>query len=128
MSAERSIAIVQSFWRLMASNDFDQVAAVLSDEFVLEWPQSKERIRGAARFAQMNREYPAHGPWRFAIQRIVGGQADAVSDVIVTDGTQTARAISFFILAHDRISRIVEFWPQPYPAPAHRAHLVEPMD
>jgi hypothetical protein len=108
MSEARSIAIVQSFWRLMASNDFDQVAAILSDDFVLEWPQSKERIRGAARFAQMNREYPAHGLWRFAIQSIVGGEADAVSDVIVTDGTQTARAISFLTLARDRISRIVE--------------------
>jgi hypothetical protein len=76
----------------------------------------------------MNREYPAHGLWRFAIQSIVGGEADAVSDVIVTDGPQTARAISFFTLAHDHISRIVEFWPEPYPAPANRAHLVEPMD
>lgn len=128
MPSEHSIAIVQSFWRLMASNDFDQVAAILSDDFVLEWPQSKERIRGAARFAQMNREYPAHGLWRFDIKRIVGSDTDAVSDVIVTDGTQTARAISFFTLAHDRISRIVEFWPEPYPAPVNRTHLVEPMD
>jgi len=117
--------VVREFWRLMATNDFDSVGAVLSDDFVLEWPQSKERIRGAERFAQMNREYPAHGPWRFTINRIVGAGDEAVSDVTVTDGTQTARAISFFTIADGKIARIVEFWPEPYPAPPNRAHLVE---
>jgi hypothetical protein len=46
MSAERSIAIVQSFWRLMASNDFDQVAAILSDDFV--WSGRNRRSASAA--------------------------------------------------------------------------------
>jgi hypothetical protein len=45
--------VVAEFWRLMATNDFHAVSAVLSNEFVLEWPQSKERIRGAENFAKM---------------------------------------------------------------------------
>src|SRR4029453_17541149 len=98
------------------------------DDFVLEWPQSKERIRGAARFARMNAEYPAHGRWSFTVHRIVGGGAHAVSDVGVTDGVQQARAITFFTVDAGRIRRIVEFWPEPYEAPAHRRHLVAPLD
>lgn len=127
MTATTSAEIVQEFWRLMATNDFHSVAAVLSPEFVLEWPQSKERIRGADRFARMNHEYPAHGRWEFTIHRIVGGESEAVSDVGVTDGVQTARVISFFSMAGSKIARLVEFWPEPYPAPADRAHLVEVM-
>jgi len=50
------------------------------------------------------------------------------SDVSVTDGVQTARAISFFSVANGKVTRLVEFWPEPYAAPADRAHLVEPMD
>jgi RNA polymerase sigma-70 factor (ECF subfamily) len=123
-----AIELAQTFWRLMATNDFASVGAVLAPEFVLEWPQSNERIRGAERFAQMNREYPAHGPWRFTIHRVVGGEFEAVSDVGVTDGVQTARAISFFTVAGGKITRLVEFWPEPYPAPAHRSHLVETLD
>jgi ketosteroid isomerase-like protein len=120
--------VAREFWRLMATNDFRSVAAVLAQEFVLDWPQSKERIRGAERFARMNQEYPAHGPWRFTVHRLVGGEAEAVTDVTVTDGVQTARAITFFTVAHGKITKIVEFWPQPYAAHADRAHLVEPMD
>lgn len=120
-------SVVRSFWRLMASNDFDAVAAVLDERFVLEWPQSGERIRGAENFARMNREYPAHGPWRFELHRLVAASDEVVTDVSVTDGTQQARALSFFTVERGRIVRLVEFWPEPYPAPAHRAHLVEPL-
>ena len=111
----------------MATNDFHAVAGVLAEDFVLEWPQSRERIRGAANFARMNAEYPAHGRWLFDVHRIVGGATEAVSDVSVTDGVQRARAISFFTVEHGRIRKLVEFWPEPYEAPPQRAHLVERM-
>ncbi len=123
-----AIAVVSEFWRLMGSNDFASVAAVLAADVVLEWPQSRERIRGAERFAAMNAEYPAHGPWVFTVHRIVGGATDAVSDVSVTDGVQTARAVTFFTVADGRIVRMTEFWPEPFAPAAHRAHLTERME
>jgi len=119
--------VVREYWRLMATNDFASVVAVLAPGFVLEWPQSNERIRGAANFARMNTEYPSHGPWRFEVHRIVASEDAAVSDVGVTDGVQTGRALSFFSVSEGRITRMVEFWPEPYAAPANRAHLVEPI-
>ena len=128
MATKTAVEIVRAYWRLMSSNDFGSVAAVLAPEFVLEWPQSGERIRGAEQFARMNEEYIAHGPWRFTIRRIVGDTSDVVSDVEITDGVQHARAISFFSVAGGKIARLVEYWPEPYPAPQNRAHLVEPME
>jgi ketosteroid isomerase-like protein len=117
--------VVAEFWRLMGSNDFASAARVLAPDFVLEWPQSGERIRGAERFAAMNAEYPAHGPWVFTVHRIVGRDSEAVSDVSVTDGVQTARAVSFFSVAGGRIVRVVEYWPEPFPPSANRGHLTE---
>jgi len=76
----------------------------------------------------MNRDYPAHGRWLFTIHRIVGSETEAVSDVGVTDGVQTARAISFFSVSGGKITRQVEFWPEPFPAPANRKHLTEPIE
>ena len=122
-----ALDVVRRFWQLMASNEFGSVGEVLAPTFVLEWPQSGERIRGAERFARMNAEYPAHGRWTFAVNRLVGGESEVVSDVIVTDGVQRARAISFFEVSEGRIMRLVEFWPEPYEPPANRAHLVERM-
>ncbi|HEX7061014.1 MAG TPA: nuclear transport factor 2 family protein [Woeseiaceae bacterium] len=125
MSSLSVAEVVREFWRLMATNDFLSVSSVLSPHFVLEWPQSNERIRGAEKFARMNAEYPAHGRWVFTVNRIVTGEQEAVSDVTVTDGVQVARAISFFTIEDGKVSRLVEFWPEPYTAPANRAHLVE---
>ncbi len=123
-----AVEVVREFWRLMATNEFQSVGAVLAQGFVLEWPQSKERIRGAERFARMNQEYPSHGSWHFTVNHIVGADSEAVSDVTVTDGVQTARAISFFYVSEGKVTRLVEFWPEPYAAPAIRAHLVEAME
>jgi ketosteroid isomerase-like protein len=121
--------VVREFWRLMASNDFESVRAVLADDFVLEWPQSKERIRGGANFARMNTEYPSGtGRWSFRIDRLVAAGDSVVTQVSITDGVQSAEAVSFFTVAGGRIVRLVEWWPEPYEAPAHRRHLVEPME
>ena len=128
MSTPPAIEIVRRFWQLVATNDFGSVGAVLSPEYVLDWPQSNERIRGAERFARLNSEYPAYGSWTFTINRIVGGEGEAVSDVSVTDGVQKARAISFFTVDSGKITRQVEFWPEPFESPFDRKHLVEAID
>jgi ketosteroid isomerase-like protein len=120
-----ALEIVQRYWELMASNDFASVAEVLSEDLVLEWPQSNERIRGAERFARVNSEYPAHGRWRFKLDRIVASGEEAVTDVRVSDGVVNARAISFFELRDGRIARIVEYWPEPFLPATDRAHLTE---
>ncbi len=122
--------VVRAFWGLMASNRFDSVGQVLADEFVLEWPLSNERIVGRVKFGRMNAEYPAHGPWRFDLHRLVEGpDGQVVTDTGVTDGVVSARAISFFTVDPDRrlIVRLVEFWPEPTPAAENRRHLTEPM-
>jgi hypothetical protein len=128
MPHRSAVDVAREFWRLMASNDFDSVQTVLAPAFVLEWPQSKERIRGTDRFARMNREYVAHGPWRFTIVRSFGDATHAVTEVDVTDGVQRAKAISFFTVAGGKVERLVEYWPEPYAAPANRAHLVETIE
>jgi ketosteroid isomerase-like protein len=109
----------------MSTNDFRSVGALLADDFVLDWPQSNERIRGRDNFAAMNEEYPAHGRWTFTINRLIGDEHEAVSDVLVSDGVQNARAISFFSIEDGKIARMVEYWPDNYPAPENRRHLVE---
>ena len=120
-------AVVREFWRLMATNDFHSVKAVLAPEFVLEWPQSNERIRGAENFARMNTEYPTTGPWQFRLNRLVASAAEVVTQVSVTDGTQSAEPVAFFSVSGGKITRLVEYWPEPYAPPQNRRHLTEPI-
>jgi len=128
MTRPAAVEVAYEFWRLMGTNDFRSVTAILAQDFVLEWPQTKELIRGAERFARMNEEYPAHGPWRFTINQLVGTESEAVSDVTVTDGARTDRAITFFTVVHGKVTRIVEFWPEPSSPATDRTHLTEPME
>ena len=127
MTRPAAVEVAYEFWRLMGTNDFRSVTAILAQDFVLEWPQTKELIRGAERFARMNEEYPAHGPWRFTINQLVGTESEAVSDVTVTDGARTDRAITFFTVVRGKVTRIVEFWPEPSSPATDRTHLTEPM-
>jgi ketosteroid isomerase-like protein len=120
--------VVEWFWALMRSNDFSSVGAVLTDDFVLEWPGTNERFRGRERFATVNAQYPANGPWTFTVHRLIAGFGEAVTDTEVSDGVVTARAISFFTIVGGRVSRLVEYWPEPADPPRDRAHLAEPLD
>lgn len=122
------IEIVEEFFRRMNTNDFRWASQMLADDYVLEWPQSKERICGGENFATVNEEYPAYGRWSFTINKIVGSTTEAVSDVSVTDGTQQARAITFTTIRNDKIVKQIEFWPNNYEAPENRKHLVVTME
>ncbi len=118
-------SVVREFWELMATNDFESVQRVLSPDFVMEWPQSGERIRGAERFARMNAEYPTRGRWSFQVNRLVSDGREVVTQVSVTDGDQRAEPISFFTVVEGRITRLVEYWPEPFAPAPNRQHLVE---
>ncbi len=119
---------VARFWDLMRGNDFAAVGSVLADEFVCEWPLSGELIRGRENFAAINADYPTQGRWEFDVQRVVTQGDTVVTDSVVTDGTSTARAISFFTVEGDTIIRLREYWPDAYQAPSNRAHLVERLE
>lgn len=116
---------VERFWTLMATNEFARVGEVLAEDFLLHWPQSGERIRGAANFAGMNQDYPAQGRWQFDVRRLLVDGNQAVTETHVTDGTVTGTAVSFFTVADGRVTTITEYWPDPFPAPANRARWVE---
>jgi len=127
MSA-RAVKLVETFWELMATNDFRSIGSLLADNFVLDWPQSGERIRGRDNYAAMNEQYPAKGLWTFTINRIVGNLDEAVSGVSITDGVQKDRAISFFTVTEGEIEKMVEFWPENFAPLDNRKHLVERID
>lgn len=117
--------LAERFWSLMSTNDFGLLAEVLDDAVVVDWPLTGERISGAPDFIRLQQEYPANGPWRFTVLRLFGDETRAVSDVSVTDGVAEARVISFFEVANDRITAMVEYWPDEYEPPAGREHLAE---
>jgi len=117
--------IVENFWTTMGSNDFYAAARLLHDEYVLDWPQSGERIRGCDNFASINTNYPVEGEWRFKINQIVAEGDTVVTDVLVTDGKRQDRVLTFSTIRDGKIWKQVEFWPEAFEAPAWRKQWAE---
>lgn len=118
-------SLVEQFWQVMNTNDWEAVGALLHDDYTLDWPQSGERIRGRANFAAVNAHYPAAGPWRFTVERLIADTREAASVVAVATPELAATVVSFFEIHDGRIWRMQEFWPDPYAAAAWRAQWVE---
>ena len=127
MTGETARRVVERYWLAMNANDWQAASELLHDNYVLDYPQSGERFRGRERFIALNAEYPAAGPWRFTVHRILADEQTAVSDVTVTAPSVTARVVSFFELHDGAIWRMTEFWPDPFEAAAWRAPLAEPI-
>ncbi|BFN33509.1 nuclear transport factor 2 family protein [Vibrio harveyi] len=117
--------IVLNFWKVMASNDFYAAAELLAPDCEVVWPLTKEVIRGRENFAQLNSAYPAEGEWTFTIERIVSDSEQVVTDVIVSDGVRSDRAITFHTVRDGLICKQVEYWPEEYAAADWRAKWVE---
>lgn len=109
----------------MQANDFRAAGEILHDDYVLDWPQSGERIRGRQNFVAINEHYPAAGRWQFDVERLVASEDEIATDVSVTDGVVKARAITFSTVREEKIWRQTEYWPDPFEPAAWRARWVE---
>jgi hypothetical protein len=113
------------------SGDLQEIGAVreqyASDDFVTEWPQSGERLDAAAT-QRMGEQYPdATGTRpRFSLKRILTG-----GDLFVTEGTidygdgVPVRYVGIGELRDGKVSRLTEYFANPFEAPAWRAPFVE---
>jgi hypothetical protein len=112
----------------MRANDWRRAADLFADGFVVDWPCTGERISRREDFVAIQELYPASGPWRFDIHRLLVDGPVAVTEFTASDGEQTARAIAFSEIHDGRIARQVEYWPSAYEPLAWRASLVERID
>jgi hypothetical protein len=107
----------------MDDRDWEGVSPLLHDEFVREWPQSRERIRGRDNFVAVNRNYP--GDWSITVDQVLVDGERAASHVTVHIDGRNEVAVSFYELRDGLIRRQIEYWPEPYSAPTWRAAWVE---
>lgn len=112
--------VVTGFWQCMDRNDFMSVCDWLSDDFECVWPQSGEVITGAWNYAMINIHYPSFAPWRFQVERMLVDGDQVVTDVLISDGIQQARAVTFSTVAAGRIVRQIEYQPESFVAPKWR--------
>jgi ketosteroid isomerase-like protein len=118
-------SVVEQLWQALDRFDFEAAGDLLHDDYVGEWPQSLERIRGRENFVAVNKNYP--GRWRIAIQRLIASGNQVATEVTLSYEDQLLRAVSFFELRDGKIVRETDYWPEASSAPEWRAQWVELM-
>jgi ketosteroid isomerase-like protein len=105
----RSGELVAELWDRIQARDWDGVGELLAEDFLLEWPSEKVRLRGRENFVEFNRTYPEG--WSIEVLRVVAGGETAVSEVRVPHPTIGPwYALSFFEVEDGRLARAREYW------------------
>jgi ketosteroid isomerase-like protein len=123
MSEDIQRQLVVELWRRIGRFDFEGAGELLHDDYVCEWPQSNERIRGRANFVALNAHYP--GRWAAEVKRVIVDGDHASSEVVLTYADQTVTVVSFYEMRDGKIYHEVDYWPEPYAAPEWRKPWVE---
>jgi ketosteroid isomerase-like protein len=101
--------VVRRLWELFEARDWEEAAALLHEDVVVDWPWSAERIRGRDNFIRVNVHHPAPD-WHIELRRLVAEGDQVVSEVAVPYEGGRTQAASFYELREGRIARIVEYW------------------
>jgi hypothetical protein len=119
-------AALQRHWAASDANDFEMEHQIYADQAILEYPQSRERIRGrlgiqASRMAQPNSK-------RFTVRRILGGGGLWISELVLTYDDQPMSVVSIMEFEDGKVVRETQYFAEPFEPGPSRAQWVEPMD
>lgn len=123
MGNQEHVRLIKQFWSAIDRQDFEAAAALLHDEYVEEWPQSGERIRGRDNFIAINKQYPQQ--WQVTLLRVLSCDNQVVSEVRLDYLGELVFAISFFTFKEGKIVHETDYWPEPYEPPTWREAWVE---
>lgn len=97
-------------------------------DFVLDMPQSRERVRGRDALRTMQERFPAPAP-AMTLRRVTGAGRVWVAEADIEYGDDRWQVVVIFELdGQGLIARETRYYTKPFEAPAWRAELVEAME
>ena len=125
MQDDDTRAALQRHWAASDADDFAGEHQIYADGAILEYPQSRERIRGrqriqASRMAQPNRK-------RFAVRRILGAGELWISELVLTYDDRPVHVVSIKEFEGGQVVRETQYFGEPFEPGASRTQWVERM-
>jgi hypothetical protein len=119
-------AALQRHWAASDVDDFKAEHEIYAEGAVLEYPQSRERIRSrqniqASRTAQPDRK-------RFTVRRISGSGNLWVSEVVLTYSDRPFHVVSIMEFEGGQVVRETQYFGEPFEPGASRSQLTERME
>jgi hypothetical protein len=97
------------------------------EDFVMEMPQSGERIRGRERMREFQAAFGQAAP-AMRLRRVLVRPGLWVAEVISDYGGQEVHYVSLIELRDGKMWRDTRYYAEPFDAPGWRSHLVERME
>lgn len=120
---------VDRYWQALERNDYEAAQTQLHDEFVEEWPQSGERVRGRENWMRVIVEHPTRPTFR--VRRILGGSDVWVTEVAFDyahDGSPPYQVCAVQEVRDGKIWRLTEVFGAPFDPADWRADFAERME
>jgi ketosteroid isomerase-like protein len=106
--------------------DLAALDKVFTEDVVMEWPQSGERIRGGQNRREIYSRFPSLP--KVTARRITGSGDLWVLEAHLDYGDgEPYQCVFIFEMRDSMIAKEITYWSKPFPAPAWRAQGVECM-
>lgn len=120
--SEQTRSLIVRHWELANERRWDEFGQLLHPDLLYEVPQTREYIQSGDGYLEMFKTWP--GPWVAKIKHLVCEASKAVCVIEFVVGAETMTGISIFELQDGVISKVVDYWPEPYePPPRSTPHM-----
>ena len=126
MSEARNRAVIEALVAAINAGDLGALDKVFTEDVVMEWPQSGERIRGGQNRREIYRRFPSLP--KVKARRVTGsGDVWALEASLDYGDGDPFQCVFIFRLRDGRIASEYAYWSKPFPAPDWRKPWVERM-
>jgi hypothetical protein len=126
MGDQENRAAVERHWSASAAGDQQAEHEIYHEHAILDYPQSRERIRGRHNVQALRSAHP-NKPSGFVVRRIVGTGDFWVTEYVITYDGRPFHTVSIMEFQADKVARETQYFGEPFEAPAWRAQWVERM-
>ncbi len=124
MSAKNE-AVIQRLIDCLNAKDIAVMDELFNDDATMDWPQSRERVSGAANRRAIYGAFPS-------LPAITKRRMFSDGDIVVLEATldydgTTYETVFIFEFRDGKISKETAYWSEAFDAPEWRAQWVEPL-
>ena len=127
MSEQENRDTIERYFQAFEQRDLDAIADLMHDDYVEEFPQSGERIRGKQDARSVLEDFPGGLPNLIDHSYVVSGDL-GVMKMTLEYGGNRVYACEVIDFQDGKIKRVRAYFGGPFEAPEWRAQWVESME